>query len=1001
MNVLEPHMMVLASAGSGKTYQLSNRIIGSIALGIAPDTMVALTFTRKAAGEFTDAILSKLASACLSTGKAERLQAELNVRLQQQEPIDFLPILESLIQAMPRMTLGTMDGFFTKVVKAFPLELGISTTQFQLIEGTEASMLRDQLLQSLLQQELTEEEADRFFTAFRQSMMGREKIQIRQRLKEYTDRWHGYWTNHGDRCEWGPEDWIGESHIRHWMSARHDVAHAVQEAAELMTFTHGAQRTAWLKLADTLASHATGSGIIGSANSLLQRLIELTADNAQGDQTIKHYKEFTIPEQVFQNISHALRLAAQAELASAAATTRAVSSVVQLFDQVCERRLRRKGKFGFNDVKIKMGEWALQEDKRLMREALDYRLDAQYQHWLLDEFQDTSRADWQGLAPLIDEAMTNDEGTVFIVGDKKQAIYGWRGGDVRLFDDLLDRYSNRWKIEKMEKSYRSATEVLDLVNRVCGDTSTIKQLFGNAENRWEWQDHIAANPKLTGHSRVECIEENEEKNARLQRMVEILNEIGIKEHSCSCGILVRTNAELIEVADFLRENGFRVIEEGQREPAKDHPLGVTILHLLKWLADPSDRFAYEVVHMSFLWTTLEQQMGEFIWSACIDYAAAHGVSGLIEHLISPLWSSLSTFAQHRSDDLLQALKAVDQSPCPSIKMAALALENLVVVQSPGSAEVQVLTIHKSKGLGFDVVMLPLISNSSIPDLGKFDIAANENWICQMPPSWVRSLDPSCQVAEAAWSEQQCYEAICLLYVALTRAKRGLYVLLEKKDLKEDNASLAQWIKRSCNHDDDVIFESGNFSCFAKSTNPITSSPIAPPQLGPLVLRHKPKTASKEAIGNQAALVYGTAMHTMMESITWLDEEPCQATGEMAEKLQMALKEERFRSYLEKRQRTVELYREIPVQGKVGHDQVRGIIDRLHVFRDAQGHITHAEIIDYKTDRVTESKDLLERHAEQLLIYRTLVAKAVGIDESKIDCVLLGTHSGLVAVCENG
>ena len=392
MNVLEPHMMVLASAGSGKTYQLSNRIIGSIALGIAPDTMVALTFTRKAAGEFTDAILSKLASACLSTGKAERLQAELNVRLQQQEPIDFLPILESLIQAMPRMTLGTMDGFFTKVVKAFPLELGISTTQFQLIEGTEASMLRDQLLQSLLQQELTEEEADRFFTAFRQSMMGREKIQIRQRLKEYTDRWHGYWTNHGDRCEWGPEDWIGESHIRHWMSARHDVAHAVQEAAELMTFTHGAQRTAWLKLADTLASHATGSGIIGSANSLLQRLIELTADNAQGDQTIKHYKEFTIPEQVFQNISHALRLAAQAELASAAATTRAVSSVVQLFDQVCERRLRRKGKFGFNDVKIKMGEWALQEDKRLMREALDYRLDAQYQHWLLDEFQDTSRA---------------------------------------------------------------------------------------------------------------------------------------------------------------------------------------------------------------------------------------------------------------------------------------------------------------------------------------------------------------------------------------------------------------------------------------------------------------------------------------------------------------------------------------------------------------------------------------------------------------------------------
>lgn len=997
MNVLQPHMMVLASAGSGKTYQLSNRIIGSMALGIAPETMVALTFTRKAAGEFTDAILSKLAQASLSPDQALKLQTELR-HPEIAKSIDFVSILETLIHAMPRMTLGTMDGFFTKVVKAFPLELGISTTQFQLIEGSDASMLRDQLLQSLLQQELSEEESEDFFQAFRQSMMGREQIQIRQRLKDYTERWHEHWINGGDRYQWGPVAWGDAAHIRDWMIQRHEVARVIEEAAETIAFTHGSQKKSWLTMAETFSQHITGSGKIGAGGTLLNHLIQLTALGADGDQTVKLYKEFTIPAEVFTPIAEALRCAAHAELARAAETTRAVGEVIRLFDQVCERRLRQKGKFGFQDVKAKMGEWALQEDKRLMREALDYRLDAQYQHWLLDEFQDTSRADWQGLSPLIDEAMTNDEGTVFLVGDKKQAIYGWRGGDVRLFEDLQQRYDERWHIAHMEKSFRSATEVLALVNRVCGDLSTMVDLYGDAARRWEWQDHIAARSDTRGHSRVECVEENEDKNARLQRMLELLEKVGIKRRKLSCGVLVRTNAELIEVADFLRENGYRVIEEGQREPAKDHQLGVTIWHLLKWLADPSDGFAYELLRMSFLWPILEEKMGAFIWSACVEQAAQKGVSGLVEELLAPLWNDFTPFAKHRCDDLLLALQGVDQSACPSLKAAALALENLVVVQSPGSAEVQVLTIHKSKGLGFDVVLLPLLSSSSIPDFGKFDIAQQDDWLCQMPPSWVRSLHPPCQRAEQTWTEQQCYEAMCLLYVALTRAKRGLYVLLEKKDLKEDNTSLAMWMRRSCASEEDVIFEAGDFSCFDASAAATESTPSARPKLGPLVLRHQSKTASKEAIGNHAALQYGTAMHALMESITWLDEQSISATGEMAPAVERACQNPSWRAVLEKRQRSVDLYREIPVQGLVASDHVRGIIDRLHVFRDATGRATRAEIIDYKTDRVERAEELLERHEEQLLIYRTLVAKALALEASAIDCILLGIHSGLVAYC---
>jgi len=70
MMILDKNLMILASAGSGKTYQLSNRVIGLTALGADPRAVAALTFTRKAAGEFADEILSKLAQAAGEEGAA-------------------------------------------------------------------------------------------------------------------------------------------------------------------------------------------------------------------------------------------------------------------------------------------------------------------------------------------------------------------------------------------------------------------------------------------------------------------------------------------------------------------------------------------------------------------------------------------------------------------------------------------------------------------------------------------------------------------------------------------------------------------------------------------------------------------------------------------------------------------------------------------------------------------------------------------------------------------
>ena len=90
-------------------------------------------------------------------------------------------------------------------------------------------------------------------------------------------------------------------------------------------------------------------------------------------------------------------------------------------------------------------------------------------HWLLDEFQDTSRLQWQALGDLVDEVIQSDSGrrSFFYVGDTKQAIYSWRGGDPRLFNEVADFYnaSGTGRIdtsEALDISFRSAPEILDV-----------------------------------------------------------------------------------------------------------------------------------------------------------------------------------------------------------------------------------------------------------------------------------------------------------------------------------------------------------------------------------------------------------------------------------------------------------------------------------------------------------------------------------------------------------
>src|SRR3954465_10083146 len=108
------HIMILASAGPGKTYALTNRFVELLARGAPPERIVALTFTRKAAGEFFDEILNKLARAARDASYAQKLAKHLEIP--SLLPKDFLRMLRTVVDAMHRLRLGTLDGFFAKIV---------------------------------------------------------------------------------------------------------------------------------------------------------------------------------------------------------------------------------------------------------------------------------------------------------------------------------------------------------------------------------------------------------------------------------------------------------------------------------------------------------------------------------------------------------------------------------------------------------------------------------------------------------------------------------------------------------------------------------------------------------------------------------------------------------------------------------------------------------------------------------------------------------------------
>lgn len=975
-NILAKNLLILASAGSGKTYQLGNRVIGKIGKeGVEPERMVALTFTRKAAGEFADSVLTKLAAGSLDADKAAAICRDLGAE------IEIAAVLEKVIKALPRLQLTTLDGFFSRIVRGFQYELGLSGGTFDLLEGERLKAAEGEILQGVLRDGFGERQD--FYHAFRKASLGRGQQGVQRSLEDFVETWHRIWKAGARKSAFGNAGvFAGLPKVGDWPAQKDGLIAALRDES---------MPKVWDDLLNLFDKHVVGNAF--KANAFGERLFG-KLDEPGPVEELDRKKVVEVSLEKWKALKTLYQLAVGCELASAAEKTQAVGELMEQIDHEHAEQLRKRGLLSFDDVKILLGEWSQSEEARLRRELIDYRLDGRYDHWMLDEFQDTSRAEWRGLQPLIDEAVGDPEGSFFVVGDRKQGIYAWRGGDVSLFDDVLNRYEHGLEVEPMDVSYRSCPAVLALVNAVCGNLGLIGGMFGKSvREQWRWTDHESAQPGVTGEAKVTVVGKDEDGEV----LVEELRRLGIGKKKLSCGVLVRTGPLVKKYADLLRAEGFDVIEAGQREPGSDHAVGVVITHLIKWLANPANEYSREVLAMSPVRAVLEtygESWGKR-WDEILREIQRTGYARFVSALIAPEWQRLELYGRRRAEDLIASLAEFDRTgeACP--RAAADWIRDLKVNSSPGVAAIQVMTIHKSKGLGFDVVMLPeLPDRTQVPDATKFKVARGVDWLLQVPGKWAYLAHPETKAAFERWGETQKYETLCLLYVALTRAKRGLYVYIPEEP--------------KTRKDKEIFATPGNLVRQATGVDFPESDPdwtdgveeMGRPEVKvlPVLVKGKAQrsrtspSAKKDQVakGGGSGRRFGMEVHRLFEKIGWLEvgEVPGQAFSAAGKTVEDALKIPEIHEVFE--DGGGELFREQAFELILHGKWMSGVIDRMHVYREGDA-VTKVEVIDFKTDAVKSGAELVARYAGQMMNYQAAMAEVFEIAPELVEWRMVSTH----------
>jgi len=439
------------------------------------------------------------------------------------------------------------------------------------------------------------------------------------------------------------------------------------------------------------------------------------------------------------------------------------------------------------------------------------RLGEKYRHYFIDEFQDTSTLQWNNLVPLIGNALEGEDtqgrrGSLFLVGDAKQAIYRWRGGRAEQFLNLANAVENPFvaepKTEMLPVNYRSHEEIIRFNNDFFTVTSPVlnNALYNTLFVEGNRQDY---NAKKGGTVQLTFIDKDEEEDKNTlycEAVLETIRAVTDKNYGYeSICILVRGKKEGVLLADFLAHQAIPTISSeslllnssdkvrfltqvlSYSEDLKNLEMAYEILSFLS--AGRKDRHPFIFDNLYSVARLLKANYG-FDVNILKQISVYDGMELAIKHFdLAPESDAYITY-------FMDVVLEVEQKEGTGIQAFLSHWEkkkDRLSISAPDNIDaVRIMTIHKAKGLEFPIVIFPFANENIYKRMDKklwLPLNAEAfNGFEEVLVNEKKEVENYGEVAaELYYGEEHKMEldALNVLYVALTRAEKGLYVISEK------------------------------------------------------------------------------------------------------------------------------------------------------------------------------------------------------------------------------
>lgn len=819
---IKPLKIFKSSAGSGKTFSLVKEYL-KLCL-VNPENnkkVVAITFTKAAAAEMKQRILSTLEG--IAEGKNESyVKILLNEGLTAAHIANAEQLLHAILTNYSRFNISTIDSFFHNILRSFGKELGLPMGFEIFLEQEEAI---DYAVEKLLNQSFEYPEAKETLLRFINEKINDAKTwDLKQDLKNIASEMikdNAYFIENPD-----PEtlkefistlssiktyfensmDTLGKSILKKIEAHGYEPTDFLYGKSGVWNYFNKIQKSrkeyvptdrtlaalssvdAWTKKDAAASLSSFISGELWNEVEQINRLLEVNhAQYLSALEVLRHIYTFSVYGKVKALLDD----------------YREEKQVVLISD--------------FNKILA----------KHLREEDISFiysKIGARYEHFLIDEFQDTSQLQYANLFPLIDNAVSSNSTCIF-VGDGKQAIYRWRGGKVELIETTVkEDFSNLTENISLQNNFRSANEIIRFNNQLFTQLGTVLPEFvGEKQIGTAIYSDVTQSPTrkeetgyVTAAFYIDKTEDEEADAPTLSRMNEKIQEVLQRGYSyADIAILIRDKIRADKVTTFLQANGIPFISQDTLK-LTNSPLVKLLLSALRFLQTPNNSLA--ITELCMQWQTGSSPK---VLKELLDNIKDHP-DKLNKHLPPDFISSmeaLKTFSIYEMmEEMIRLFKLNGKADTGLVKLLDIAydftndtgggiVEFLEFMEAktfniplPETANaIRIVTFHRAKGLEFPVVIMPYCNwewFNKTPDLiWVSPTQENEPFsrFDTLPIQPTKRLEQSTFSNEYEEERKQVVlDNVNLIYVALTRAAEEMHLLIPvpKKQASEVKSASA-------------------------------------------------------------------------------------------------------------------------------------------------------------------------------------------------------------------